>query len=642
MAKVLRGEPLLNFISNRKREIERCNADADVRRRAAERLDKLLATNTSWNINRSDIPSLPNLPTFCVNRKSSLSYSNIPVPAKHRHLFKDRIQHTNRWAGKGISAWCDYLAHVESLVRHYADPPEAVTAVAPRSSTGTDLDRIDQLKRRNDAEILLIVDTLLRAETITGQGISKAARTTLRAEFEVLLGYLGNQGRTRVDQISDATLMGFRNHCVTMLRNSKRKLRTVNGYLKSSRRILGLCIDYCEVTLPRAYKRLLCNISKKELASIAKISPHSTGTASFGVSETVALPMNELRAWLNVVRKNPFDYAITMCSLNLAAGASDLSELVFEDRSNVNPSPCVDMDRKLFITNRVKTLHNRYTMKTDRGEKAIPMMPQTYEALTLWLSERTHIIAALEEQKSIAALIERNREAHRMKKEGLPHAKIAEVLGVAERTVSDILRKPTNRKSFIQKFAQEGYNLDDIVAMTGFTRTSVYNNLRGLKNVRKRKPHPNRYTYTIPDPNRVFFVPATGRPLVNKSGSSNYVSNMFKRICDEAGIIREVDIVPKKIKLPEPRPFILPRNNGHYIFRRTAATVVGMLGGVPERRLQDFLGHKNPEMTRKYVLGPPDDYEGPRVTHTYNIKITHSDDPIQVLTEFMEYVDHGR
>jgi len=101
----------------------------------------------------------------------------------------------------------------------------------------------------------------------------------------------------------------------------------------------------------------------------------------------------------------------------------------------------------------------------------------------------------------------------------------------------------------------------------------------------------------MPDPNRVFFVPNTGLPLADRRKHRNFVRDLFDRICDRAGIAREKD-GDKDRSRASADGFVLPKGNGHYIFRRTAATVVGILRGVSESALQHFLGHKNPEMTR--------------------------------------------
>ena len=111
--------------------------------------------------------------------------------------------------------------------------------------------------------------------------------------------------------------------------------------------------------------------------------------------------------------------------------------------------------------------------------------------------------------------------------------------------------------------------------------------------------------------------------------------DVFKRVCSEAGIVREADILSKRTPPPKEGTFVLPVRNGHYIFRRTAATVAGMLGGVAERDLQNFLGHRSPEETRKYVRNPPPDYNGSRITPNYRIKLKASGDPIAAIEEFL-------
>ena len=75
------------------------------------------------------------------------------------------------------------------------------------------------------------------------------------------------------------------------------------------------------------------------------------------------------------------------------------------------------------------------------------------------------------------------------------------------------------------------------------------------------------------------------------------------------------------------------------MFRRTAATVAGILGGVSESTLQHFLGHKNPEMTRRYLVDPPGPCQGTPMTYECEWDIKRSDDdPIAVIDDFLNRV----
>ena len=100
----MRGRPLRDFITRLKRQVEGCEADAENRRLATEKLDSIVKRIGYWKVNRRDMPSLPKMPRFHPLPGSGKSYSNIPIPAPCRHLFGNRMQHTKKWRGSGHAA----------------------------------------------------------------------------------------------------------------------------------------------------------------------------------------------------------------------------------------------------------------------------------------------------------------------------------------------------------------------------------------------------------------------------------------------------------------------------------------------------------------------------------------------------------
>ena len=627
----LRGGRLKAFVHRAKHAIAQCDADPEHRQLATDKLDAVLHTVPVWEINHPITPSLPKYPGFTPQPGAGRSFSRIPIPPEHRHLFKGQRQHTKRWTGVGIAAWCHYLAGVENEVEYFKNPPEARRRPAP--PTNDTSEALEQLKGRNNVHIQAMADLYFKSAKVAR--LSEEARRTIKGQWLIALGYLQRQGRVRVSQIDNNTLDAYRNFCARLIQKQKRSKKTTNDYLRTLRRILGFCRDYGRLDVP-PYTDLLCNFTDKEVLALSKEAGHGMGARGFGKAEIIAMPAETIRAWLDVAEKDPFVYALTMCSLNLAAGAADLSDLVFDDTTLTNPLPCVDMKRKLFITKRHKTGVVRWTCLTKEGDFAIPMMKRTYRTLKEWLRHREKLIAELTERRSLTERVERAAKARHMKDKGDGNARIAEELGVSVKYVSEILRQPADRRELSRSLAERGYSLRDITEITGFSKGSVSSYIRDITASRPRMPRSNRYAIISPDRNRVFFVPDTGRPLVNSSTRNDYVRNVFNRTCAEAGIVREVDVLAGRVPPPAPGTFVLPKRNGHYVFRRTAATVAGMLGGVPERELQNFLGHRSPEETRKYVRNPPPDYKGGRVSHDYRLELHERRDPVAVIEEFLD------
>jgi len=616
-------------VARLKRQIAGCGADSEHRRPATEKLDFVVGKIGYWKVNRRDMPSLPNMPRFHPNAETGKSYSNIPIPALHRHLFNNRKQRTKKWRGSGLVAWCHYLATVEDEVAYYADRPGAAATTIPPSGQEDAHRALEELKGRDDESIGVMATCLFRSGRLH---IEPAPLKALDAQWKVCLGYLARQGRTKLKDIDYTTLAGWRADCGTMLKRGK-SLRTVNGYLSAFRRVLRFCADHCEVRIPSGYCDALKDFTKQECDSMAKSLRKRSG---FGRAEIIPMPAAMLRDWLRAVEDDPLHLALTMCSLNLAAGAIDLSELTWEDRSGAMAYPCVDTKRGEFITERIKTFTSRWTTIRD-GLRVIPMMRRTRKALAAWQHYSEKLIADLSERRAMAERIKRATTARRLKCEGLSHAEIAASLNTPVSSVADILRQPADRREHARSLAARGYSLRDVVELTGYSKGCVSGYIRDITTNRK-KPRSNRHTMVTPDPNRVFFVPATGRPLVKSLTHSDYVDTIFKDICAKAGIKREADILRGRVPPAKSGEFFLPMRNGHYIFRRTAATIAGMLGKVSERTLQNFLGHNSPEMTRKYLHTPPSDYQGPRVHHDYRVRVRQTDDPIQAIEEFVEKV----
>lgn len=447
------------------------------------------------------------------------------------------------------------------------------------------------------------------------------------------MGYLRSKNRTKRRDIDHKTLAEFREQCGKKLKDGKSQ-RTVNGYLSAFRRVLRFCADYCEVRIPSAYREALRDFTKRDCDSMAKSLRKGSG---FGRAEIIPMPATMLRAWLRAVDDDPLHLALTMCSLNLAAGAADLSELTWENRTGAIPYPCVDLTNRVFITERIKTFTARWTT-THNGLRVIPMIQRTRAALEAWKRHREGIIVDLSERRAMHGRIKRAAKARRLSNEGLSHTDIAAVLKTPVKSVADILKQSADRREKARSLAAKGYSLRDIVELTGFSKAAVSAYIRDMSVECKPKPRSNRQAIVTPDPNRIFFVPATGRPLVNADTAHSYMRTIFKAICAKAGIKRETDIEYGRVAPAKAGEFMLPKRNAHYIFRRTAATVAGLLGKVPERTLQDFLGHEFPEMTREYLHTPPPDYQGVRIHHNYRMRVRQTDDPIDAIEEFIEKI----
>lgn len=628
MADGLRERPLRDLVVRLKRRVEACGADPEHQRSATERLDFVVRKIGYWEVNRRDMPSLPNMPRFHPRPETGKSYSNIPIPARHRHLFNNRKQRTKKWCGSGHAAWCHYLATVEDEVAYYANPPEAATTTVPPTGDEDDFQTLEELKGRDETSIATMAMTLFRCDELD---IEPAPLRALKARWKVCRGYLASVKKKKLKDIDFKTLAGFRADCGKKLKEGKSQ-RTVNGYLSAFRRVLRLCADYCEVKIPSAYREALRDFTKRDCGSIAKSLRKGSG---FGRAEIIPMPAKMLRAWLLAVEDDPLHLALTMCSLNLAAGAADLSELTWENRNGAMSYPCVDLKEQVFITQRIKTFTTRWTT-TRNGLRVIPMMKRTHAALEAWKGHREGIIDDLSERRALHERIKRAAKARRLRNEGLSHTDIAAELKTPVKSVADILKQPADRREKARSLAAKGYSLRDIVELTGFSKAAVSGYIRDMTVESKPKPRSNRQAIVTPDPNRIFFVPATGRPLVNTENGHSYMRTIFQAICAKAAIKRETDIEYGRVAPAKAGDFVLPKRNGHYIFRRTAATVAGMLGKVPERTLQNFLGHESPEMTRKYLHTPPSDYEGEKIHHDYRQRVRQTDDPIEAIEEFIE------
>lgn len=114
------------------------------------------------------------------------SYSNIPIPQEHRHVFNGRKQRTQKWSGAGIAAWCHYVAAVDEQVVYILDPPEAALTAAPPSSSSGGLNDLESLKGRTDSDIQVMVEVLFHCGIPTRM-ISPKRLTSLRREWKYAL-----------------------------------------------------------------------------------------------------------------------------------------------------------------------------------------------------------------------------------------------------------------------------------------------------------------------------------------------------------------------------------------------------------------------------------------------------------------------
>lgn len=635
--RVLRGQALRRFVEARKKTIAACDANPDTKAVATAKLDFIAAEVGQWEINRADTPGLPHRPSFYPMPETGKSYSQIPIPIKHREAFKGRKQRTKKWSGSGITAWCHYLAEIDERVAYFADPPEAARLALPKPSRESDLDNLDALKGRSDAAIEEVAAYLFESKVVT-ERLSHDQLSAIRNGWDLALGYFEDNNRNRLDTLDLNALVGYRNFCAAMLRKSERTLRTVNGYLGAARRVLGWIKVYCEIDLP-AFGDILMNFTRQEAENLGKQEGHGPGAGPFWCSEMVAMSVPALKKWFAAVEDDPFELALTLCSLNLAAGASDLSDLRFMDDSVQNLRPAVDMKRKQFITYRSKTHAARWTkILRSSNEHVIPMMNRTRAALKAWIRHRTRLIKELKERADIPTRIDRAKAARRLRDRGRTFMEIADELGLSKWKVHHLLEQPEDRRGWARSLIEAGYSVKDTAGLTGLSVGSVSNYTRDITAKRDKTPRGNRRRIIMPDENRVFFVPNTGHPLVNRSTHKNFVRDLFDRICDRAEIVREKN-VEKKGSRVSTDGFVLPKWNGHYLFRRTAATVAGILGGVSESALQHFLGHKNPEMTRRYLVDPPGPCQGTPMTYECEWDIKRSDDdPIAVIDDFLDRV----
>ena len=260
--RAMKGQALQRFVKARKKTIAACDAHPDTKAVATAKLEFIAAEVGQWEINRTDTPGLPHRPSFYPIPETGKSYSQIPIPIKHRDAFKGRKQRTKKWSGSGITAWCHYLAQIDEQVAYFADPPEAARLALPKPSRQSDLDQLDALKGRGDAAIEEVAAYLFESKVVTGR-LSQEQRSAIRNGWDIALGYFKDNNRQRIDTLDLNALVGYRNFCAGILSKSKRSLRTVNGYLGAARRVLGWIEVYCEIGLP-AFRTILMNFTGKE------------------------------------------------------------------------------------------------------------------------------------------------------------------------------------------------------------------------------------------------------------------------------------------------------------------------------------------------------------------------------------------
>lgn len=632
----LKGAALVRYISERKAAISHTpGLDVDIVTQATAQLQKM-ALAGSWELDHYDYPSLPDQPGFSL-RPDHGARSFIPIPPGLRAQHNGKYQADKRWPGKGLTAWAHYLAGVRELVLQYASPSPAAEEAGP-----TELEIVQQ--QGDEASIVQIADSIFENQDIMNAVGSVPARKRLETHFNIFLAHLQEKGCTQMGRLNVDMLSTFRTRCLANVRSGDKAIKTVNDYLYAARRVLKWYEIFAHADIPRSYEHHLRDIAPKEVASLGA----HKGRKQIGVAETVAMPLEAVRAFMKEAMKDPFEVALAMCSWNLAAGAGDLSALSFFDHSTANPTRVLDMDHRMFISWRGKNQQSRWVDRTEQNERYIRMMDHTHQALTHWLKVREQLVKDLTGQKALRERIENARRAHELRAQGRNWEEIAAILKISRSHLGELMKQPTNMRDYARSLAEGGHVLDAIVAMTGLAKSTVYGYTRDILDSQGKKPKTSRWAAIKPDENLVFFVPATGRPLVNEMGSKNYVADVFERICERAGIYRESDL---RDRHGQPRPdapkppagaFILPRNNGHYIFRRSAATIAGMLGEVSLETLQHFMGHGRTDQTPKYMKYPPADYRKERMTHHYSNKvcatIRKTDDPIQAMEDFFQHV----
>jgi hypothetical protein len=576
--------------------------------------------NPSWDLDHDEFPSLPARPKFSI-RQDGKSYTNIPVPREQRQRHGTR-QIQKRWPQTGVIAWAHYIAAIDEAVAMVASPAEESQPEPELPG----LEGVARFVQEPDSSVDDAFTAVLNSTVVGDIVASQTEVARLKTDIKVSVRFLAKQGCTRLSQLGKPGLLAFRRHCQHLVVNGEKSLRTANGYMAALRRVLKWTREFLEVDVPLHTDSALMNIRPKDLGASAR-----TGLRIIGVGEIIAMPMQQLKSILLEARKDEFTFALVMCSLNLAAGSKDLTNLQFEDRSGANPRPIVDMKRRLFFTRRGKTGIKRYKMSLPEGY-AIRMMTYTHEALTRWITKRTEIAKDLESRKGIRERFQLARETRRLKGAGLSFVQIAEKLGISQYHANDLMELPTSMIEYARMLRRNGHPIMDICEITGLSKASVCRHTKDVAPEGECTNRLNRFSVITPDENLVFFVPLTGRAL------GHYVSTVFEGLCDRAGIVRESHILANRVPPPPPGTFILPRGNGHYIFRRTGATIAGMLGEVPESRLQRFLGHKNPEMTRRYLKDPPPDYEGDRMTYDYAVQLTPCKDPIDAIEQFLGFI----
>ena len=228
----------------------------------------------------------------------------------------------------------------------------------------------------------------------------------------------------------------------------------------------------------------------------------------------VAMSVPAMRKWFAVVKDDPFELALTLCSLNLAAGASDLSDLRFLDDSVQRHQPAVDITRKLFITYRSKSRVARWTkILQNTNEHAIDMMSRTHAALEAWIRHREELIDDLRKRADIPASIEQAKTARRLRERGRTLAQIAEELSVPKWKVTDLLRRPTDRRGWARSLVQQRYRVKDTAGLTGLSVGSVSNYTRDIpRDKTPRQSTPHRHARPEPRVLRSQHRTSAGRP----------------------------------------------------------------------------------------------------------------------------------
>lgn len=137
--RTLRGGAIVRLVADRKKTLSIIDLDPEIRHLATQVLDAVATNVETWELDRSDLPSLPNKPAFSLLANGH-AYSNIPLPKAQRHRFGGAYQKRKRWPGTGMVAWAHYVAQVSDVIFELTNP--AANPSPGRAAMGLSLCRV--------------------------------------------------------------------------------------------------------------------------------------------------------------------------------------------------------------------------------------------------------------------------------------------------------------------------------------------------------------------------------------------------------------------------------------------------------------------------------------------------------------------